>query len=237
MSQSRNAKRAWDPDADGAAPAPFIGDAARVAAPGRARRDAAARHGGGLQPAGDAFRTACRMFPGFAELPAAFRATVDPYAQLFDPATGPLDLRERELIARAVTGRDAGAFGDAAGATTTRATAPELGDAADAGAGDAIAARIDDAAAARDRLIAEFAVKVTRRWLAIGGGDVERLLDAGVPARSIRAIAETAAVFHFLGELSAAMLLRPRVPPPGRASVAAVASRDPSWRELSRWLA
>ena len=88
----------------------------------------------------------------------------------------------------------------------------------------------------RERRIAEFSVKVTGRWLAIGGGDVERLLDLGLTVHAIRAIAETAAIFHFLAEVSAAMLLRPRLARPGRAPMAVVGGRDPSWRELGRWL-
>ena len=77
---------------------------------------------------------------------------------------------------------------------------------------------------------------MTRRWLAVDGADVERLLDLGLTVHAIRAIAEVAAIFHFVAEISAAMLLRPRLARPGRASMAVVAGRDPSWRELGRWL-
>jgi hypothetical protein len=230
MGQSRNANRAWASAADGTVATPFIGDAARGTRERRGARPLPA-HGSGLHPSSDAFRNACRMFPGFELVPAAFRATLDPYASYFDADSGPLSLHERTVIARAVSGRDEHVFGAASDVFPPPAIGgpdvPEAGDEpAEAEAHDP----------ALDALIAAFAVKVTRRWLAIGGGDVERLLDAGVSARRIRAIVETAAVFHFLAALSAAMLLRPRLPA-GRARVAAVAGRDPSWRELSRWLA
>lgn len=214
---SRNAQRAWH----------ALDETTPAARPGRAAsrfaQDAVVRRAGvhddGLHPQSDAFRVACRLFPGFSELPASFRATLDGYAPLFRPETGPLSLRERELIARAVTGRDPEVFGavdDGAGATL-----PEPSSATEE----------------RERQIADFAVKVTRRWLAIGGADVERLLDLGLTAHAIRAIAEIAAVFHFLAEVSAAMLLRPRLSRPGRAAMAVVGGRDPSWRDLGRWLA
>jgi alkylhydroperoxidase family enzyme len=178
-------------------------------------------HDDGLHPQSDAFRVACRLFPGFSELPASFRVSLEGYAPLFRPETGPLSQRERELIARAVSGRDADAFG-----------APHADDGAGASPPDA-----SGSADERERRIAEFAVKVTRRWLAIDGADVERLLDLGLTAHAIRAIAEVAAVFHFLAEVSAAMLLRPRLARAGRAPMTVVGGRDPSWRELGRWLA
>jgi hypothetical protein len=187
--------------------------------------------GGGFERDGAAYRAACRLFPGFAELPSAFRATLDGYAPLFVAATGPLTLHERELLARAVTGREQPGFGSTAGAG-------QSADDTAAAAADVLGG--DDAAASsqgvREHLIAAFAVKVTRRWLAIGGADVERLLDAGLSAHAVRAIAEIAAVFHFIAEVSAAMLLRPRIPRVGRTPISAVSSKDPTWRELSRWL-
>lgn len=220
LRHSRDAHRAWD-TLDGTA------DGAKSGAPAtRFARQAGARraslHEDGLHSQTDAFRVACRLFPGFSELPAAFRASLDVYAPLFRAETGPLTLREREVIARAVTGREPESFG--------------------AAAAEAAAEQPDDdespldATAARERRIAEFAVKVTRRWLAIGGDDVERLLDLGLTVHAIRSIAETAAIFHFLAEVSAAMLLRPRLARPGRAPMAVVGGRDPSWRELGRWL-
>lgn len=241
MSHSRNANRTWETPGPATLGPATLGPRAR---PGRAARkpaleprepDAAAHdagrqpHGGarglGLHPEGVAYRVACRLFPGFAELPAGFRASLDVYAPLFAAAHGPLSLREREAIARAVAGRE----GDGFGAPDESSSGADARDAA----GEV---RPDDDVE-RERLIAAFAVKVTRRWLAIEGRDVERLLDAGVPASGIRAIAETAAVFHFLAEVSSAMRLRPRLTSGGRAPIAGVASRDPSWRELGRWLA
>jgi hypothetical protein len=196
------------------------------AAAGR-RRGTAASRGEGFDIGSPAYRVACRLFPGFAELPPGFRASLDAYAPLLAVEHGPLRLGEREAIARAVGGRE----GDGFGTVETRTPAYDE-DSPDGNDGVAVAQ-----AAHRERLIAAFAVKVTRRWLAIGGSDVEQLLDAGVPASGIRAIAETAAVFHFLAEVSSAMLLRPRLTSGGRAPIAGVASRDPSWRELGRWLA
>lgn len=217
LRHSRNARRAWH----------LLDETTPVARPGRAAshlaQDAATRranvHDEGLHAQSDAFRVACRLFPGFAALPASFRASLDGYAPLLRPETGPLSLHEREVIARAVAGRDGEVFGaDADGAA---AGAPQAG----------------TAVGERERHVAEFAVKVTRRWLAIEGGDVERLLDRGVTVREIRAIAEVAAVFHFLAEVSAAMLLRPRPSRPGRAPMTVVGGHDASWRALGRWLA
>lgn len=213
---SRNAHRAWaalEETADGAGSG---APATRFTRQGGARR--ASLHEDGLHPQTEAFRVACRLFPGFSELPAAFRASLDVYAPLFRAETGPLSLRERALIARAVTGREPESFGAATDDRPADDVSPS------------------DVTAARERRIAEFAVKVTRRWLAIGGDDVERLLDLGLTVHAIRAIAETAAAFHFLAEVSAAMLLRPRLARPGRAPMAVVGGRDPSWRELERWL-
>jgi hypothetical protein len=214
LRHSRTARRAWNAlgetphDAGSGAPASRFTHGARAAR--------AALHDDGLHPQGDAFRVACRLFPGFADLPAAFRASLDVYAPLFRADSGPLTLREREIVARAVAGRDARAFG-----------AP-----AEESAQDGPWNLTDE----RERRIADFAVKVTRRWLAIGGDDVERLLDLGLTVHGIRAIAETAAIFHFVAEVSAAMLLRPRLARPGRNRMAVVAGRDPSWRELGRWI-
>ena len=231
MRQSRNAKT-WETYGPASAAPPLPAGVARS----KFAREPGGRHGtprnDGLQLDGPAYRTACRWFPGFAELPAPFRATLEGYAPLFAAATGPLTLREREVIAHAVTGRDPSGFGSAVEPA--------------AAAGDTAGAALDDDSPnaagwrgeeARERLIAAFAVKVTRRWLAIGGADVEQLLDVGLSAHAVRAIAEIAAVFHFVAEVSAAMLLRPRLAGVGRAPISAVASKDPSWRELSRWLA
>ena len=226
MRQSRNAKT-WETYGPASAAHAVPAGAVRS----KFAREQRGRHGtprnDGLQLDGPAHRTACRWFPGFAELPAPFRATLDGYAPLFVAATGPLTLREREVIAHAVTGRDPSGFG----------TAVENAASVDGTASAAKDAAASHGADARERLIAAFAVKVTRRWLAIGGADVEQLLDAGLSAHAVRAIAEIAAVFHFVAEVSAAMLLRPRLAGVGRAPIAAVASKDPSWRELSRWLA
>ena len=216
LRHSRNARRAWnaldDTNDDAGSGAP----ASRFTHAGAETR--AALHDDGLHPQSDAFRVACRLFPGFSELPASFRASLDAYAPLFRADSGPLTLPEREIVARAVAGRE----GDAFGAPAEH----------DAGSADTPSNVTDE----RERRIAEFAVKVTRRWLAIDGGDVERLLDLGLTVHAIRAIAETAAIFHFLAEFSAAMLLRPRLARPGRAPMAVVGGRDPSWRELGRWL-
>jgi hypothetical protein len=217
LRHSRNAQRAWQTLDDRAPEAPSGTLATRFTQEAAKRR--APVHEDGLHPQGDAFRTACRLFPGFCELPASFRASLDGYAPLFRADTGPLSLHDREAIARAVTGRDRDAFG----MTSSDEHAAEQSGPAD----------ITDE---RARRIAEFAVKVTRRWLAIDGGDVERLLDLGLTVHAIRAIAEVAAIFHFLAEISAAMLLRPRLARPGRAPMAVVGGRDPSWRELGRWL-
>jgi len=229
MGHSRNANITWEAPTPRPAPSARSGAGAvrhGGAAAERRRSDATARSNG-FDPGSAAYRVACRLFPGFAELPAGFRASLEGYAPLLAVEHGPLSLREREAIARAVGGREGDGFGSLDGHA--------------AGAQDATISDLDALAAAkaaeRERLIAAFAVKVTRRWLAIGGSDVEQLLDAGVPASGIRAIAETAAVFHFLAEISSAMLRRPRLTSGGRAPIAGVASRDPSWRELGRWLA
>lgn len=109
LRHSRNAQRAWPALADTTSDA-TSGRAASRFAQDRGTRPAAA-HDEGLHPQGDAFRVACRLFPGFSELPASFRVALDGYAPLFRPETGPLSQRERELIARAVSGRDAETFG------------------------------------------------------------------------------------------------------------------------------
>lgn len=216
LRHSRNARRAWNAlddtndDAGSRAPASRFTHAAR--------ETRAALHDDGLHAQSEAFRVACRLFPGFSALPASFRASLDAYAPLFREDSGPLTLHEREIVARAVAGREGEAFG-----------APAEHDAD----GEDVPWNATDE---RERRIAEFAVKVTRRWLAIGGDDVERLLDLGLTAHAIRAIAETAAIFHFLAEVWAAMLLRPRLARPGHAPMAVVGGRDPSWRELGRWL-
>lgn len=227
MSHSRSANMTWDAPRPAPGARSGAGAARHGGAAAERRRGSGAAHGEGFNPANAAYRVACRLFPGFAELPPGFRASLDVYAPLLAVEHGPLSLREREAIARAVGGREGDGFGAADPTTTTT-------DQATTDAGAALAAA---QAAERERLIAAFAVKVTRRWLAIGGSDVEQLLDAGVPASGIRAIAETAAVFHFLAEVSSAILLRPRLTSGGRAPIAGVASRDPSWRELGRWLA
>ncbi len=229
MSHSRNANVTWEAPRPAPGARSVAGAARHGGAPAERRRSDAASRGTGFDPGSAAYRVACRLFPGFAELPPGFRASLEAYAPLLAVEHGPLSLREREAIARAVGGREGDGFGAADPSTTTTTT-----DEATTHAGSALAAA---QAAQRERLIAAFAVKVTRRWLAIGGSDVEQLLDAGVPASGIRAIAETAAVFHFLAEVSSAMLLRPRLTSGGRAPIAGVASRDPSWRELGRWLA
>jgi hypothetical protein len=215
LRHSRNAQRAWQTLDDTTHEASSRTIASRFTQDTPTRR--ASVHEDGLHAQSDAFRVACRLFPGFSELPASFRASLDGYAPLFRPDTGPLSLPDRELIARAVTGRDPDPFGAAR-------VDQDAADAADP-------AHLTDE---RGRRVAEFAVKVTRRWLAIDGGDVERLLDLGLTVHAIRAIAEVAAIFHFLAEVSAAMLLRPRLSRPGRMAV--VGGRDPSWRELGRWL-
>jgi len=227
MSHSRNANRNWEAPGPAVRTRALPGHASRTTATEQRGASGTAR-GEGLHPDGAAYRVACRLFPGFADLPAAFRAGLEAYAPLLSADQGPLSLREREAIARAVGGREDG-FGSFEDRTLTddAAASPPTP------AADEAATR----AAEREGLIASFAVKVTRRWLAIEGRDVERLLDAGVPASGIRAIAETAAVFHFLAEVSSAMRLRPRLTSGGRAPISGVASRDPSWRELSRWLA
>jgi hypothetical protein len=217
LRHSRNAQRAWQALDDTPRAATSGNLASRFTQDTPVRR--ASLHEDGLHAQSDAFRVACRLFPGFSELPASFRASLDGYAPLFRPDTGPLSLPDRELVARAVTGRDRDAFG-----------APSAPD----GAVDA--SDPADLTDERARRITEFAIKVTRRWLAIDGGDVERLLDLGLTVHAIRAIAEVAAIFHFLAEISAAMLLRPRLSRPGRAAMAVVGGRDPSWRELGRWL-
>lgn len=216
LRHSRHARRAWNALDD-------TNDAAGSGAPASRFTHAtgesrAPLHDDGLHPQSDAFRVACRLFPGFSELPASFRASLDAYAPLFRADSGPLTLREREIVARAVAGHEGDAFGAPAEHDADSADAPW---------------NVTDE---RERRVAEFAVKVTRRWLAIDGGDVERLLDLGLTVHAIRAIAETAAIFHFLAEVSAAMLLRPRLSRPGRAAMAVVGGRDPSWRELGRWL-
>ena len=227
MSQSRNANPSWQElgPATAARKPPSAPLRSRFTRESGPRNGAA--HANDLQPQGASYRVACRLFPGFAELPAAFRATLDGYAALFLPDTGPLSLHEREVIALAVTGRDQPGFGVARQAAND-------GEQPAGAPADAASPANDEQ---RDALIAAFAAKVTRRWLAIDGADVERLLDAGMSVHAIRAIAEIAAVFHFLAEISAAMLLRPRLSGVGRAPITAVASKDPTWRELSRWLA
>lgn len=220
LRHSRNAHRAWHALGETADGAESGAPATRFTRQAGTRRASLHEDGlhPGLHPQTDAFRVACRLFPGFSELPASLRASLDVYAPLFRADPGPLSLREREVIARAVTSRDPESFG----AATEDQPADDDGP--------------SDVTAARERRIAEFSVKVTRRWLAIGGGDVERLLDLGLTVHAIRAIAETAAIFHFLAEVSAAMLLRPRLARPGRTPMAVVGGRDPSWRELGRWL-
>src|SRR4051812_15049633 len=198
MSHSRNAKT-WEPEETASTARALPGSAPPDKLLRRQRPRRVAAHSERATLESEFYRAACRLFPGFGDVPAAFRATFDRYAPLLAADGGPLSLHEREIIARAVTGREQPGFG---------AVAAEPSDDRRADDTHAAAPRSDEA---RDRLIADFAVKVTRRWLAIAGSDVEQLLDAELSADAVRAIAETAAVFHFIAEVSAAMLLRPRL--------------------------
>jgi hypothetical protein len=59
-----------------------------------------------------AYRVACRLFRGFDLLPDAVVETMYGFPFFFVARRGMLTLREREIIARAITGEPPGAFGN-----------------------------------------------------------------------------------------------------------------------------
>lgn len=132
--------------------------------------------GTSFQPASSGWRRACQLFPGFAALPTSVLVSLEPYAELVDPAAGPLDPADREAIAAAVVELVAG---------RPVAGAPRVASGSTRGAALAgFTSRLIDGASDLDH------------------ADLDRLRRSGFSADEVRVAAETAIGFHVVARLA-----------------------------------
>lgn len=141
---------------------------------GRAERTGSV--GSSFQPASAGWHRACQLFPGFSALPTPVLVSLEPYAELVDPPTGPLHAADREAIAaavveivagRPVTGAPVVAHDSRRGVALAGFTSRLIGGAAD----------LDDA-------------------------DLDRLVRSGFTADEVHVAAETAIGFHVVAQLA-----------------------------------
>jgi len=169
-----------------------------------------------------AFRIACRLFRGFELLPAAVVESVRGFPFFFVARRGELPLREREIIARTITGEPPGAFGadprdiedEARRGSRSLEAAPEL--------------------TGRELELADFAGRITQRWETVSGDDVERLFAVGYTPAAVREAADVALVFRVVHRLTQAVSAHVAAIPvttrdPARHRAASARSRRSNW--------
>lgn len=129
-----------------------------------------------FQPASSGWRRACQLFPGFAALPTPVLISLEPYADLVDPAAGPLEPTDREAIAAAVVEL-------VAGRPVAGAPVIALG-------------------STRGAALAGFTTRLIDGPSDLDHADLDRLRRSGFSADEVRAAAETAICFHVVARLA-----------------------------------
>jgi hypothetical protein len=129
-----------------------------------------------FHPASAGWRRACQLFPGFAALPTPMLVSLEPYAELVEPPTGPLHATDREAIAAAVVELVAGR--------------PVAG------------APVISADSRRGVALAGFTSRLIAGAFELDRADLERLVRSGFTADEVRVAAETAIGFHVVARLA-----------------------------------